>query len=169
MSMIGSFLLLSDEHLHQLLADPEQVHAACEKGYNAGIDVFIGVDKAWHCLHFLLTGTAFGGDPPLNFVLTGGRAVGEEDVGYGPARAFLSRDVIQIARALEPLNRQDLVARFDAGMMDRLEIYPDVGRWAELARRPDVSFDYFFGAFDAVKSLVLRGASSGLGMLVWLS
>jgi len=169
MSMIGNFLLVGDQRLHQLISDPEQVHDVCDEGYEAGEDVFVDVDKAWHCLHFLLTGTADGGDPPLNFVLTGGREVGTEDVGYGPARAFTSQEVAQIAKALEPIDRSWLAARFDAERMDRLEIYPDSGHWSEVEPSSEDSFGYYLAGFDSIKSLVRHGAASGLGMLAWLS
>lgn len=42
------------------------------------------MDKAWHGIHYLLTGTAWEGDPPLNFLVTGGREVGTEEIGIGP-------------------------------------------------------------------------------------
>src|SRR5829696_7547426 len=37
-------------------------------------------EKSWHGLHFLLTGTAWEGEPPLNFLLAGGREI---DIGLG--------------------------------------------------------------------------------------
>jgi hypothetical protein len=43
------------------------------------------VDKAWHAIHFSLTGDPFEGRIPLNFLVTGGRSIGE-DLGYGPLR-----------------------------------------------------------------------------------
>src|SRR5688500_4635495 len=39
-------------------------------------------DKAWHGLHYLLTKTAWGGEPPLDFIALGGTPVGDEDLGY---------------------------------------------------------------------------------------
>ena len=169
MSMIGNFLLASDDRLLQVLDEPELVHDVCAEGCEAGEDVFVDVDKAWHCLHFLLTGTADGGDPPLNFILTGGEAVGDEDVGYGPARVLLAAEVDQIANALESIDCRWLVARFDADKMDRLEIYPDVGHWSDVDPGSEESFGYYLGGFESIKALVRRGASRGLGMLVWLS
>ena len=169
MSMIGNFLLADDQRLHQVLTDPVQVHDLCDEGYEADAQVFVDVDKAWHCLHFLLTGTADGGDPPLDFVLTGGREVGDEDVGYGPARAFLSQELAEIAKALEPIDRGWLAQKFDAKQMDRLEIYPDAGHWSEVDPGSEDSLGYYLTGFESIKSLVRRGASSGLGMLVWLS
>jgi hypothetical protein len=46
----------------------------------------------------------WGGDPPLNFLAIGGVSVGNEDVGYGPARAFRAAEVAEIAAALEALS-----------------------------------------------------------------
>ena len=169
MSMIGNFLLLSDRRLAELLAVPQLVHDACDDGYEAGPDAFVDVDKAWHCLHFLLTGTADGGEPPLNFILVGGQEVGAEDVGYGPARAFMSHELAALASALAGLDHAALIERFDAATMDRLQIYPDVGRWSEVDPSSDDSFGYYLGGFEAIKALVQRGVVTGSGMLVWLS
>jgi hypothetical protein len=169
MSMIGNFFLLSDQRLAELLADPKQVYEVCDEGYDSGSDLFVDVDKAWHCIHFLLTGTADGGEPPLNFVVVGGREVGDEDVGYGPARVFMSDDVAEIADAVGPIDHEALVRRFDPELMDRLGVYPDAGRWTKIDARAEDSFGYYSGAFEAIKSLVQRGAAVRSGMLVWLS
>lgn len=122
-----------------------------------------------HCIHFLLTGTADGGEPPLNFIVVGGREVGAEDVGYGPARVFMSEDVAEIAEALGPIDHEALVQRFDPKLMDRLELYPDAGEWTKIDPRSEDSFGYYSGSFDSIKSLVRRGAAIRSGMLVWLS
>jgi hypothetical protein len=169
MSMIGNFLLLSDQRVRELLADPAQVYEVCDGAYTASKDAFVDVDKAWHCIHFLLTGTADGGDPPLDFVLTGGEPVGDEDVGYGPARAFLSPDVAAIDEALAPIDHRILATRFDASVLDRLAIYPDAGRWSEVDPGSEESFGYYLDGFDRIKALIHRGAATGSGMLVWLS
>jgi hypothetical protein len=41
----------------------------------------LDVDKAWHGIHYLLTGTAWEGDPPLDFIVKGGSQVGDVDDG----------------------------------------------------------------------------------------
>src|SRR5690242_14594616 len=88
MSMISVLVFASDEEIRQLLAQPE------------GIEEFIDVertstdlDKAWHGIHWLLTGSSEGGEEPLCFLLAGGEQVGDVDVGYGPARALTSSQV----------------------------------------------------------------------------
>src|SRR5690348_12146296 len=97
MSMIGNFLLVSDDELQRVLAAPASVHDLVDAAYEGRGRDLVDVDKAWHCLHFLLTGTAWGGEPPLNFVAIGGTEIGEEDVGYGPARGFASQELRVIA------------------------------------------------------------------------
>ena len=46
------------------------------------------LEKAWHGLHYLLTGDAWGGGPPLNFIVMGGDEIDGVDTGYGPPRTF---------------------------------------------------------------------------------
>src|SRR5215203_4027303 len=53
----------------------------------------IDLDKSWHGIHYLLTKTAWAGEPPLSFLVLGGAEVGDIDVGYGTARAFRSDEV----------------------------------------------------------------------------
>src|SRR5687767_14577361 len=52
----------------------------------AGEGLVTDLDKAWHGIHYLLTGTAAEGGKPLDFLVSGGREVGNVDIGYGPAR-----------------------------------------------------------------------------------
>ncbi|MCB9892126.1 MAG: YfbM family protein [Planctomycetes bacterium] len=167
MSMIGNFYLLDAAQMRSLLAEPATVHDVTDAAYEAGDGRFVDVDKAWHCLHFLLTGCDEGGNPPLNFILSGGTEVGTEDVGYGPARVFRPVDVMAIGEALAPLESEDLLRRFDARRMDKLGIYPDAGHWSTVDPKADLG--YFLGAFDELKALVARAHDEGLGLLVWLS
>ena len=73
----------------------------------------VDLDKSWHGLHFLLTGSAWDGAPPLNFLVAGGTEVGDIDVGYGPARAFRAAEVAQIDQALGVLSADELKRRFN--------------------------------------------------------
>lgn len=92
----------------------------------AGEVVDPDLDKAWHGIHFLLTGTAWGGTPRLNFILAGGHEVAGVEVGYGTARAFSAAEVRAIAEALAPLDVDALRTRFDPAAMMQLDIYPEI-------------------------------------------
>jgi hypothetical protein len=86
MSLIGTFRRVSDARIEALLRDPDTITDSLdddadeddERTAHAELDG----DKAWHGIHFLLTGTAGEGTPPLDFIVRGGQEVGDIDVGY---------------------------------------------------------------------------------------
>ena len=123
-------------------------------------------DKAWHAIHFLLTGTAWGGQPPLGFILHGGTTLGSEDLGHGPARAFTAREVCVIAAALRALPSQVLGERFDPAALAAAEIYPGVWHAPPGADDPR---SFVVEYYEALRAFVLDAAQSGEAMLVYLS
>lgn len=74
----------------------------------------IDLDKAWHGIHFLLTGSAWEGAEPLCYLVTGGHQLGDEDIGYGPARALLPHEVAAFDAALSQVTVDDLRQRFNS-------------------------------------------------------
>ncbi len=126
----------------------------------------VDLDKAWHGLHYLLTGTDWAGEEPLNFLASGGTVAGDIDVGYGPARVLTSDEVQMLWTALQPITRQTLAARFNPTEMISLGIYPEI--WD---RDPcdDDTFDYCAVYFDDLKCFVARAASCRLGMVIRLA
>src|SRR5215831_2317265 len=60
----------------------------------------LSLDKAWHGLHFLLCGQPEPTAGPLGSVILGGTEIGDDDLGYGPARYFEPSEVGEIAAAL---------------------------------------------------------------------
>lgn len=82
----------------------------------------VDLHKSWHVFHFLFTGQADAGTPPANFLLDGGREIGE-DRGYGPARLFDAAQTVAIARFTAALTTETLTARIDAPRMAQLGIY----------------------------------------------
>lgn len=124
------------------------------------------LDKAWHFIHFLLTGTAWEGSGPEAFLLNGGREVGKVDVGYGPARTLRSDEVAEVAATLRELDEETLRSRIDPPRMDELEIYP--GGWTDVPGDDEVGgheVGYALELFEFVDGV----ERSGLGLLVWLS
>ena len=66
----------------------------------------LDIDKAWHGLHFLFTGTADEGDEPACFIVRGGEPL--DDDGY--ARALRPDAVAGFARFVESLSRPELAS-----------------------------------------------------------
>ena len=126
----------------------------------------LDVDKAWHGLHFLFTGDAWSGEPPLDFIVSGGTEAGDEDVGYGPARAFTSAEVRAISAALDNITRDELATRFDPARMTDLAIYPEI--WNR-DQGDDDMLEYLLEYFDLLKEFVSRGVESSRGMLVYIN
>ena len=127
-----------------------------------GADAYL--DKAWHGLHFLLTGKVWEGDPPLGFLICGGRSVGDIDVGYGPARAFRSPETLEIAEALKPIDEAEIKARFDPAAMTKADIYPEI--WES---EPEESLEYILENYEDLKHLVDMAAANNQGLIITCS
>lgn len=125
----------------------------------------IDLDKAWHGIHFLLTGRADGGDKPANFLLHGGREVGDVDVGYGPARALTSADTRAAHAMLAARSDDALRARFDAEAMMGAEIYPEI--WDRDPEEDD-AVGYLMENVASLRTFLAKAADEGLGILITL-
>ena len=163
--MIGNFRALPDEELQALFANPSRVDQLLYESLlgAAANGNELDVDKAWHGLHFLLTGSAWEGSFPLNFIVAGGEEVGD-DLGYGPARGLTSAEVRTVDAALQPLAPDELGQRFDAERMTELQIYPD--GWSH---DPEGEREYLLDFYADLRAFVHRTAEQGNALLVYLS
>ena len=170
MSMIGNFALAPASRIEALLDDPESVQEYLYPDEAADEDpdpsVHLDVDKAWHGLHYLFTGTAWEGDAPLNFIVSGGEEIGDVDLGYGPGRAFTPAEVKRIDAALQKLDPDELRRRFNPAQMKELKIYPDI--WDRPPEQDD-TLGYLLEYFGKLKPFIHKGAQDGLGLLVYVN
>jgi hypothetical protein len=175
MSMILDLYSLSDAHVHAVLADPPLVwevlgtrHPALRalgqssSGLGLAPDEVeeASLDKAWHGIHYLLTGSAWEGELPLGFICQGGSAVGDIDLGYGPARAFSATEVKALDAALAEIDAEKLAERFDPDEMEALDIYPSI--WDE----DEEALAFCVNEFATLKDFIARTAQRGFGMLL---
>ncbi|WP_018228018.1 YfbM family protein [Methyloversatilis universalis] len=126
----------------------------------------IDLDKAWHGIHFMLTGTAWEGTPPLNFLMHGGVEIGDVEVGYGPARGMTAAEVKAVAGALAGIDEAFMRARFDPAQMMQLDIYP--GIW-DRDPADDDSLGYCMEYFSELRAFVMRAAERGAGLVISLT
>ena len=124
------------------------------------------LDKSWHGIHYLLTGTADESGTPLEFLVAGGTDVGDEDVGYGPPRVFTSAETRTIATALAAVTDEDLRSRFDPAAMMRAEIYPKI--W-DRDPKDDDTLGYLMEYVAILREAMNTVTSRGHGLLVVLS
>ena len=123
------------------------------------------LDKAWHGIHYLLTGTAWEGAEPLNFIVCGGKEVGDVDVGYGPARVFSSDEVKKIADAVGAIDENELRQRFDPEEMKSLEIYPDI--W-DRDPEDDDTLGYCIEYYDYLRRFLSDAAGNSMGVALYI-
>lgn len=122
------------------------------------------LDKSWHGIHYLLTGSAEGGAPPLDFLLDGGVAV--EGGGEYGARVFTAAQTAAIAAALAPIDEATLRRRFDPVAMTKQRVYPSI--W-DRAPEDDDSLGYCIDYFAQLKAFVAEAARRGFGLVVSMS
>jgi hypothetical protein len=160
MGMICMLLEASDEDIERLLRGPEQVRSLVGRETNS-----VYLDKAWHGIHFLLTGSASSGPEPLCYLVEGGREIGDVDLGYGPARALSAAQARSFHQALSGISREELAGRFDGPLMMREDIYPPV--WDSDSERDD-TIAYLLDYYDSLKSFVKGCNDAGTGIVTYI-
>jgi hypothetical protein len=109
-------------------------------------DRCLDIDKTWHIIHFLLTGTLEGGSWPLCGAVLGGRPLGSSKVGYGSVRYLRSEKVREVAAALGVIPSDELARRFDLETLQGLDIYPGIG--SSTAEELDYILPYYSDLVD---------------------
>jgi Domain of unknown function (DUF1877) len=162
MSMIGYFLALTGEKVDELLGDPAGVSAflasAIEDQDDLGAD-FLDVDKSWHGIHFLLTGSVRDGEPPLTWAVFAPTPIGE-DLGHGPARLLLPVQVVEVSKALAPMTGDKLKKKCDWTVMNDSEIYPQGWRAGDQ--------DYIAENFTQLRKFYDSAARRHMAVVHWL-
>lgn len=167
MSMVLCLDPASDQSIAALLSSPNRIASWIEtssQGNASGDEhVQVDLDKAWHAIHFLLTGSAEAGGPEA-FLLAGGASIGNIDVGYGPARAFGAADVAAISRALSTVPPETLRARFNHQALHKARIYPSI--WN---RNDPGDIDYVLEYYTTLLHHLNSAAAKGLGLIMYLT
>ena len=126
----------------------------------------IDIDKSWHGIHYLLTGSADAAEMPWTFLVSGGADVGDIEVGYGPARVFTAGEAISILTGLEGVTDEELHARFNSEEMMRLEIYPEIWDRDPSGGEP---LDYLIDYIGRLRAFLHQTVDQRLGLVVTLT
>src|SRR5262249_31592082 len=121
----------------------------------------LDLQKAWHGLHYLLTGHIWETGARLGFLVSGGRAIGEADSFWRPVRLFNPDGVVALADALSTVSDEILWSRFHAQRMNELGVYPAIWDETEHNLREEC-----LGYFHDVKSFVSKAACDGAALIV---
>jgi hypothetical protein len=160
MGMSCDVYAATSAELQGLLAAPETIRDFL----GAKTTPSTGLEKAWHGLHFLLTGSSWESDGVLGFLVAGGEPVGGLDLGYGPARFFRPDAVERLDAALSRISDDELWSRFDPARMEAEGIYPVI--WDE----PEADLrDEYLRYFRGLKAFVRQAHQEGKALIVKIS
>lgn len=165
MGIVAGLTAIQNADLTKIQQNPSLLDEIASKDLD---DSNIDLDKAWHGIHFLLTGHADGGDPPLAWAITGGEILGDDpegyDLGYGPALFLTPEQAHAVAQALASIPMPDFAARFDAKTMAKKDIYPNI--WE---REGQEALDYLLYYYEILVAFYQRAAARNLAVIQWLS
>jgi hypothetical protein len=174
--MIGKVLGLSTAQIKALRATPSLATGVimAVEGLDAGelgqlgpLQEALDLEKSWHILHYLFTGSVDDTRSPGAALLSGEKL--GEDIGYGPVRLHGEKATAEFARFLGTLDFAKLRARVSCKQMAAIGIYG-----APMGPTHDSSYDDelreevgFY--FPRLKDYVVQVAQRQGGLLVWLS
>ncbi len=117
----------------------------------------VSLDKTWHALHFLLSGTAVEGSDPTQFLLSGAQIAETSD----HCKLHPHAAVEAFSRVLDAVDDTELLGRLDRRRMGELDIYP--GHWGE-----DEAFDraFLLQHLTPLRAFIARHAREGHAVLV---
>lgn len=161
MGMICELYAMDAADLPRLSEDPESLAELMSGGDPPAES--LSLEKAWHGLHYLLTGSGEETAGPLAFLLGGGQEIEELDGGYGPPRFFDRDAVSQINAALNSLTEERLWSRYDPQAMTEHSVYPQI--WDE----PEADLrDEYLTYYRELQQFMASAARAGKGVLVTL-
>ncbi|WP_431095743.1 YfbM family protein [Polaromonas aquatica] len=165
MGMVACFTSLSSEALLELQEEPDRIEAylSPDDGESEPPN-YLDLDKAWHGIHYLLTGLADGGTQPQSLAVIGGQEFGPE-VGYGPARFLTPQQVRSVATSLSGISEEALSQRFNPKDMEAKQIYPD----AIWVRDGQEALDYALENYRQLQVFYQDAAARGDVVIQWLS
>jgi hypothetical protein len=175
MGMVCELRQLGPDYAKKLLADPDEVFHYVDKADAGrlpkeaqGED--LNLDKAWHGLHYLLTGTAWAGPEPSCYLLAGGAQVGDEEehdvYGYGPARILNSAQVADFSAAVNALTPNEIDRRYNPAEMKQLDIYPII--WDRLEETAN-NLDFLTASAAELRVFLRRAVAQQQAIIIYLA
>ena len=156
MSMVWVLALASDEQGAALRADPSGIYDFVNGDESYGSHRSLDLDKQWHAVHFLLTGSAGATDNPLSLIIGNFEEIGPDN-GYGAAWFVPKGFIAEFDRALSAQSNAEIAARYDAAAMVREEVYiADV-----LEEEGDEGLQFLIEDIERLRTFAHRAAAEG--------
>lgn len=114
------------------------------------------LDKAWHGLHFLLTGEADEAPLPAGMLLGGGTPLA------GGSHLLAPEQVRACHQYLSAVTDEQLAGAFDPARMDQLDIYPRV-IWT---RDKQEALEYLLANLQTLRAVLRDCSEEGHGLVI---
>ncbi len=170
MEMLCTLRSLTENQRPRLLKEPDTLDAFLEdeedfEDPEGARFLELDIGETWHGLQYLLTGTAWDGQPPLDFLVRGGEDVGDIPSDEGTARVFTSAQVKELSRTLDGLSEDTLLSRYEPARLQAEDIYP--GFWEEPP--PDLDpKEELLSYFQELRKFMAAVVERGQGLLVFI-
>ncbi|MEO0817658.1 MAG: YfbM family protein [Pseudomonadota bacterium] len=158
MSMIIYLVAASDDELTKM-ANDNDADLLSEQRYASGR--VADADKAWHAIHYCLTGDGMGGSFPAAFLLFGGNPF-EADYGYGPARGIDAQTARTIKGVFDELSDSLIDDRLTKAATLADPLYPGF-EWN------DEDIEYIKHGLNSFKTFISQQVERGEGFVVIMS
>ena len=132
-------------------------------------DSILTIDKAWHAIHFALSGVVWDCDStndPLSKVVVSGNFVNDEDMGYGPAMFVTDKEVYDINSSLKMISKDWFRAKFSVSDMLANEIYSVA---EDEDADEDEFFDYIYSYLEQVIAFFEKAANNNQYILFFIN
>ena len=167
MGLAASYTAAHDDDLGSFYAlDADAVGEAVQEAIwdRWATNPSVGIEKTWHGLHFVLTGSADSvtlGDVPLSEAVLGSY---EFDAGTGGYATIIRSDRVEaLLAALRAVDRELLVETFEPSQLAEQDIYP-ANIW--LRDDPKSLVLELIGSLDTLIEFYEATRALGMGVLV---
>ena len=160
MGLRCSLIELSKDQIDKSLADPENVFDYLDELEENEELGRVYLDKAWHGIHFLLTGSRWEGEEPLCYLVKGGELVGQEG---DDARVLRPDQIADWANALSTISADDLRKRYDPASMKKADIYAMI--WDRVDEEQG-NLEYLLDYYEALRSFLEKTKKENKGAII---
>jgi len=142
--------------------DDSELNESSEEQDKKAKDSSIDLDKAWHGIHFLLTGTdSYEGNSPAFYLLSGERL---DDLCSEEVLSLSADEVKKFNSYLQSVSIEQLKKNYNAEKMNKLKVYPQ----RYLAAKEDNSscLNYLLWHYRKLKQFICDVAKENKAMLI---
>lgn len=125
----------------------------------------IDIDKSWHILHYLFTGSANGKTPPGCYLLEGGRIIKDVEIGYGPVYTLDVQQVKEFSDFVCEFDQQTLEQRFNKEEMKKQKIYVAENTSSDFKEE---LLPYVLENLRCLKNFLVKTVDENKGLMIYM-